>query len=316
MAVTTSTGKELTQKLVSSELKQGMQYTIKVKVLPADIKVSISGEIEGWGNGGEIGGDVPAYIDFAEYDGYFIYKNEKYNTVKLSDGSVWMAQPMRYVPEGYTVSTDIADKTAHIWATYKVLADKTGEFENVESAINERGYLYDLAAAFGVSEITEANASSFEGKQGICPNGWHVPTYADYFALCGAANGATDNADALFYDAAYKGGKITSWDAAGMNFTFSGFLSKNTFTADRKFTTVLTADNNCSVEAYKGKIAMNYLISSSFHAVGKASGSDVVTSLKFWGVMSTFTKNYKEGRLSLGDVQSEAAAQLRCVKNK
>ena len=316
MAVTTSTGKELTQKLVSSELKQGMQYTIKVKVLPADIKISISGEIEGWGNGGEIGGDVPAYIDFAEYDGYFIYKNEKYNTVKLSDGSVWMAQPMRYVPEGYTVSTDIADKTAHIWAPYKVLADKTGEFENVESAINERGYLYDLAAAFGVSEITEANASSFEGKQGICPNGWHVPTYADYFALCGAANGATDNADALFYDAAYKGGKITSWDAAGMNFTFSEFLSKNTFTADRKFTTVLTADNNCSVEAYKGKIAMNYLISSSFHAVGKASGSDVVTSLKFWGVMSTFTKNYKEGRLSLGDVQSEAAAQLRCVKNK
>ena len=101
-----------------------------------------------------------------------------------------------------------------------------------------------------------------------------------------------------------------------MNFTFSGFLSKNTYTADRKFTTVLTADNNCSVEAYKGKIAMNYLISSSFHAVGKASGSDVVTSLKFWGVMSTFTKNYKEGRLSLGDVQSEAAAQLRCVKNK
>lgn len=314
MAVTTSTGKELTQKLVSTELKQGMQYTIKVKVLPADIKVSISGEIEGWGNGGEIGGDVPAYIDFAEYDGYFIYKNERYNTVKLSDGSVWMAQPMRYVPEGYTVSTDIADKTAHIWAPYKVLADKTGEFENVESAINERGYLYDLAAAFGVSEITEANASSFEGKQGICPNGWHVPTYADYFALCGAANGATDNADALFYDAAYKGGKITSWDAAGMNFTFSGYLSKNTFTADRKFTTVLTADNNCSVEAYKGKIAMNFLISSSFHAVGKASGSDVVTSLKFWGVMSTFTKNYKEGRLSLGDVQSEAAAQLRCVK--
>lgn len=316
MAVTTSTGKELTQKLVSTELKQGMQYTIKVKVLPADIKVSISGEIEGWGNGGEIGGDVPAYIDFAEYDGYFIYKNEKYTTAKMSDGSVWMTQSMRYVPEGYTVSSDIADKTAHIWAPYKVLADKTGEFENVESAINERGYLYDLAAAFGVSEITEANASSFEGKQGICPNGWHVPTYADYFALCGAANGATDNADALFYDAAYKGGKITSWDAAGMNFTFSGFLSKNTFTADRKFTTVLTADNNCSVEAYKGKIAMNYLISSSFHAVGKASGSDVVTSLKFWGVMSTFTKNYKEGRLSLGDVQSEAAAQLRCVKNK
>ena len=236
--------------------------------------------------------------------------------MKLSDGSVWMAQPMRYVPEGYTVSTDIADKTAHIWAPYKVAADKTGEFENIESAINERGYLYDLAAAFGVSEITEANASSFEGKQGICPNGWHIPTYAEYFALCGAANGATDNADALFYDAAYKGGKITSWDAAGMNFTFSGFLSKNTFTTDRKFTTVLTAENNCSVEAYKGKIAMNYLISSSFHTVGKAKDSDVVTSLKFWGVMSTFTKNYMEGRLSLGDVQSEAAAQLRCVKNK
>lgn len=242
--------------------------------------------------------------DFAEYDGYFIYKNEKYTTAKMSDGSVWMTQSMRYVPEGYTVSTDIADKTAHIWAPYKVLADKTGEFENVESAINERGYLYDLAAAFGVSEITEANASSFEGKQGICPNGWHVPTYADYFALCGAANGATDNADALFYDAAYKGGKSLLGSSRN-EFYILGIFTKNTFTADRKFTTVLTADNNCSVEAYKGKIAMNYLISSSFHAVGKASGSDVVTSLKFWGVMSTFTKIIRRVSLSLGDVQSQ-----------
>ena len=70
LSVTTSTGKELTQKLVSTELKQGLQYTINVKVMPSDIKVSISGNIENWGDGGEIGGDVPTYIDFAEYDGY------------------------------------------------------------------------------------------------------------------------------------------------------------------------------------------------------------------------------------------------------
>ena len=42
------------------------------------------------------------------------------NTVKLSDGSVWMAQPMRYVPEGYTVSTDPKVK-AHIWAPYTIV---------------------------------------------------------------------------------------------------------------------------------------------------------------------------------------------------
>lgn len=315
LAVTSSTGKELTQKLVSTELKPGYQYTVKVKVLPSDIKVSISGEIENWGDGGEIGGDVPTYIDFAEYDGYFIYKNEKYSTVTLSDGSVWMAQPMRYVPDGYTVSTNIEDKDAHIWAPYKV-ESSAGKFEDDEAAITKRGYLYDLYSAFGGSEITKDNAASFAGTQGICPNGWHVPTYDDYFALCGAANGATDNESAVFYDKTYKGGKITSWDAAGMDYTFSGALTKTTFEGARKFSTFLTGDTNCSVEAYKNRPGMSYLITSTFHAVGTNSTTGEVTSLKFWGLMSTFTKNYMEGRLTLSDMQSETAAQLRCIKDK
>ena len=320
MAVTTSTGKELTQKLVSSELKQGMQYTIKVKVLPADIKVSISGEIEGWGNGGEIGGDVPAYIDFAEYDGYFIYKNEKYNTVKLSDGSVWMAQPMRYVPEGYTVSSDPKVK-AHIWAPYTIVNGVATPSAD-EALINKNGYLYDMCAALGVSEITKDNAASFEGAQGICPNGWHVPTRTDYLNILGYSNSAVGEASggivndaAVFYDASYKGAKIAEMNAAGWNFVLTGWLQKTSFTGAGKYFATAISDKNSTVESFYGNPSMTYLATSTVYKANESEG--VVTSIQFFAGMTTFVKSsYPEGRVALAFQHCEAGSQLRCVKNK
>lgn len=320
MAVTTSTGKELTQKLVSSELKQGMQYTIKVKVLPADIKVSISGEIEGWGNGGEIGGDVPAYIDFAEYDGYFIYKNEKYTTAKMSDGSVWMTQSMRYVPEGYTVSSD-PKEAAHIWAPYTIVGGVPTPSTEAE-LIEKNGYLYDYQAIFG-EEITADNAGSFEGKQGICPNGWHVPTRAEYIALCGYSNkGANDDAtitdeNALFWDKDAKYGSVKKSNELGWNFVLAGNRQKANFSATGVYSKVSIASANTNDASFAGSPAVTYMASSTLNKASySTSDPNVLSNIQFFGMMTTFTGQYKDGRLSMSFVHIENGISLRCVKNK
>lgn len=320
MAVTTSTGKELTQKLVSSELKQGMQYTIKVKVLPADIKVSISGEIEGWGNGGEIGGDVPAYIDFAEYDGYFIYKNEKYTTAKMSDGSVWMTQSMRYVPEGYTVSTD-PKVEAHIWAPYTIVGGVPTPSTEAEF-IEKKGYLYDYQAIFG-EEITAENAGSFEGKQGICPNGWHVPTRAEYIDLCGySGKGVNDESvitkeDALFWDATAGYGSVKKAKELGWNPELVGYRQITKFGATGQYLKTAIAAKNTNDETLAGLPAITYFASSTFNKANyDSTDPSKLNTLQYFGMMTTYTGQYKDGRLSMSFVHSGCGMTLRCVKNK
>ena len=60
------------QKLVSTDLVQGGQYSVNIRVLPDNIIVTLSGEIENWTDEGEIKGDEPE-VPFEEHDGYFIY---------------------------------------------------------------------------------------------------------------------------------------------------------------------------------------------------------------------------------------------------
>lgn len=119
LAVTTSDNNTLMQKLVSTDLVQGGQYSVNIRVLPDNIIVTLSGEIENWTDEGEIKGDEPE-VPFEEHDGYFIYDGITYNTVTLSNGTTWMAEPLRYVPDGYTPSSDPA-ADSHIWYPYEWL---------------------------------------------------------------------------------------------------------------------------------------------------------------------------------------------------
>lgn len=61
-----------------------------------------------------------------------------------------------------------------------------GGIENVRRQKEHFGILYNWAAAFGFVTGDEAIAydSGFDGPQmqGICPNGWHMPTWFEFFA--------------------------------------------------------------------------------------------------------------------------------------
>lgn len=331
LSVTTADGKTLNQNMALAELKSGGQYTMTARVTADGLEVSVSGEIGNWTDEGEIGPDVPSEeVTFEEFDGYFVYDGERYSTVTLSNGAVWMAEPMRYIPDGYTPSADPAEDS-HIWYPYALEND--GEASTVsasravaltdDESVQKNGYLYDLSAALGGAEITADNCYDFEGAQGICPPGWHIPTRAEFFDLCGASNknalGETSNQikeDALFYDAAYSGGKITLFDEAGWNYVRSGVRMKANFTATPQYQRTQLYSGNCSSEDQYGTIAVTYIMTSTcYKPIYSSSNPEELTNIQFFTQMTTFSNSFPEGKVSLSYTGLLCGQQLRCVKD-
>ncbi|WP_455612691.1 fimbrillin family protein [Bacteroides congonensis] len=319
LEVTTADGKTLSQRLTSTTLAQGGQYSVNVRVLPDDIIVTLSGKIESWTDEGEIGADNE--VPFEEHldENYFLYDGVKYNIVTLANGTTWMAEPLAYLPKGYTPSTD-PTSDSHIWYPYEIV-DGTTVATTEASAIKELGYLYDLQAALGGKEITESNLNSFEGAQGICPKGWHIPTRLEYFNLVGKSTNDADGkvpADgdkALFYDAAYDGGKIASLNEAGFNYQFSGVRMASTFAATPTYQKTVISSTTSTKSEWFGKPSVNYYMTSTAYKAAY-NASEELTNIQFFTLMSTFTlAKYPEGRLSLSYVGIKSGMQLRCVRD-
>ncbi len=99
----------------------------------------------------------------------------EYQTIKLKDGKIWMAENLRY-------------KTGSgCWA-----------FENDEKYVNKYGYLYTWKAALKA-----------------CPPGWHLPSDAEWLEMVNGYGGCfngEDNDGKDAYDVLRKGG-ITGFNA-------------------------------------------------------------------------------------------------------
>lgn len=328
LAVELENGKHLSQKLAEATLAAGGQYTVNARVLPDDLEVTVSGEIENWDDKGELAGESGdgQQVRFEDHaaDNYFVYDGAEYRTVTLSDGSRWMAEPLRYLPAGYTPSTVATDKS-HIWYPYgmtdvtdKITAGGAQALTDEES-IRAKGYLYDFYAAFGGKEITEDNMYEFEGTQGICPEGWHIPTRMEYVALCGLSNKAVGeagnytDASALFYDTTYGGGKYTLYNAAGWNYALTGARMQSTDTATPAFQLTTFYSGNTTeatpAECTGGTPALNYIMTSTGY-------TKVTGGIQFFAQMTTFTKLYPEGRINVSYVNINSGMQVRCVENR
>lgn len=319
LEVVTADGKTLSQRLTSTTLAQGGQYSVNARVLPDDIIVTLNGKIESWTDEGEIGADNE--VPFEEHldENYFLYDGVKYNTVTLANGTTWMAEPLAYLPKGYTPSTD-PTTDSHIWYPYEIVDGATVATTEA-SAIKELGYLYDLQVALGGKEITESNLNSFEGVQGICPKGWHIPTRLEYFNLVGKSTNDADGkvpADgdkALFYNAAYDGGKIASLNEAGFNYQFSGVRMASNFAATPSYQKTVISSTTSTKSEWFGKPSVNYYMTSTAYKAAY-NASEELTNIQFFTLMSTFTlAKYPEGRLSLSYVGIKSGMQLRCVRD-
>ena len=304
IVITLSSKKVLTQSLAAMTLKSGGQYTINARVLPENVIVSASGEIENWTDEGEIGfeggstsEELP--VTFTEYEGYFEYDGVEYKTVKLADGNTWMAENLRFIPRGKTVSSDPVED-AGIWypaANAEKVADP--------SLAGSLGLLYDAATAFGVAEVTAENAGTFEGTQGICPPGWHIPTAAEMTGLVGqCSNSELTNADAPYFDASIKGASLSALAEAGWPWQFASARNKNNTAAKGSYL----------VTSYDGIYGvMSYLIGSTMYQT-QTNDDGSLKNVQYYYFMPLYNATNEKVSVAYGNFLS--GASVRCVKDR
>lgn len=246
-------------------------------------------------------------------ENYFIYDGDRYSIKKLSNDLWIMTQSMRFIPKGMTVSSDATDGNG-LW--YPYTSDGTNVTVNTDAvSIEARGLLYDHQVAFG-AEITADNFKSFEGTQGICPPGWHIPTRAEFLSIVGYSNkmdnedGAATDKDAVYYDNQYNGGRIKAMNEDGFNWDFAGSINRSNNTGTGQYQKVITKNTSCSVDAWIGKNAVTYYMGST----GKTP-SDPTTNRQFMSLMSTFTSSYSEGKASIAYSNYLGGYALRCIRN-
>ena len=296
--------KVVSQPLAAMALKSGGQYTINIRVMEDDVIVSASGEIENWTDEGEIdlGGDSSAEdlpVSFAEYDGYFEYDGVRYKTVKLADGNTWMAENLRFIPRGRTVSSDPAQDTG-IWYP------ASNEEGVADPALAETlGLLYDAPTAFGVKEVTADNAATFEGAQGICPTGWHIPTAKEMTGIVGySSNAEYMNPEGAYYDATIKGASLAALKEAGWEWQFASMRNKGNTGATGKYT----------VTNYNGVYGvMSYLIGSTMNQVSKNDDGSL-KNVQYYYLMPTYNATNEKVAVAFGNFLN--GASVRCIKNK
>lgn len=240
-----------------------------------------------------------------------------------------MADPMRYLPEGFTPSADPVENS-HIWYPYRLIVEEGNTTVNANSAealtddasIRRNGYFYDMYAALGGVEITQENCYDFEGRQGICPKGWHIPTRMEFVALCGLstkAEGESGNLvdeSAIFYDTNYGGGKMGLYNDAGWNYAVSGVRMATNFTATPRYQLTRIWSGNSTLSDLYDEPALTYIMSSTCYKPATSSTTGELTNIQFFGQMTTFSKDYTEGRINVAYISSASGQQLRCVKDR
>ena len=304
LVVSLSNGKKISQPLAEMTLKSGGQYTINARLLQDNMIVSATGEIENWTDEGDIkfdgeGTTEDTPVEFTEYDGYFVYDGVEYKTVTLADGNTWMAENLRFIPRGKTVSSDPVED-AGIWYP-AANADKVADPALAETL----GLLYDAATAFSVEEITADNAGTFEGTQGICPEGWHIPTVSELTGLVGqCSNSALTNPDGAYFDPVIKGASLAALKEACWEWQFAG--ARNKANTAGKGSYLVTSYN----DIYG---VMSYVMGSTmYQPTTNEDGS--LKNVQYYYLMTTYNASNEKVTVAYGNFLS--GASIRCVKNK
>ncbi len=288
---------------------EGKEYTATLSFSGTELSITVSGDINSWEDGGSIGESA----SFEEFDTYFVYDGESYNFTTIGDVTI-MTENLRYIPSGMSVSSDATDGSG-LWYSCTLTTDDAG---TVTAAANttdsSKGYLYNFSTAMCGEEFTADNYDQFDGSQGICPKGWHIPSYDEWFGLSGQALSVSDDKTAPFYNAdgdAYGSSysSVITANEVGFNFTFAGAVvsSKyNTTTVKESYTstTATPAEKSVGDASFVGMPGINYYMVST----GKST-----TTL--WTMMSGFAYNNVDGKFYLLSTGTTTGQAVRCVRD-
>lgn len=136
----------------------------------------------------------------------------QYQTVKIGD-QIWMAENLNY---GTLIKSKYDQTNNNIVEKYI--------YKNNENRYHKYGGLYQWDEAM--------NYSTREGAQGICPDGWHIPTDAEWKTLemaLGMSKTEADNYDAHSRHGANQGTQVRAGGSSGFEVLFSGWRYKDSF---------------------------------------------------------------------------------------
>jgi uncharacterized protein (TIGR02145 family) len=151
-------------------------YTFCVKAINSEGEESKMDEIE-------LGIYVPYVFDFGSVSDY---EGNTYKTITIGE-QTWMAENLK--SKVYAIGMDIPGVYA---------------YNNDESNVDIYGRLYTWKAAM--------NYSTDEGVQGVCPNGWHLPTNDEWKILEKNLGMCQADLDTLGMRGTNEGGKLKKVD--------------------------------------------------------------------------------------------------------
>lgn len=115
-------------------------------------------------------GNLPPYSFRDARDG------NVYQTVTIGD-QIWMAENLKYLP--FVVGPDIGSNLSPYYYVNDFFGTDVNDAKRTEN-YNIYGVLYNWPAAINGALSSSENPS---GIQGVCPDGWHLPSNAEWQEL-------------------------------------------------------------------------------------------------------------------------------------
>ncbi len=297
--VKTADGKTRPCTLETTDLVSGTNRELKMNVQPADLQVELGGKIDNWNDGA----DLEIESGGQAVEPTIAWGGVNYKTVKLKDGRTWMAENLRYVPEGKTVSSDPADGNG-IW--YPCGLDKVAN----PDLVNTYGLIYSYPTLLGMTEELSAdNYDKYEGVQGICPDGWHIPTMAEWLKLAGKGSGSLLDSTSPYYTAEQGGAPIPALNADGFNISGCGYINAGSSVATPVYNAIVS---KADATAY----GMGYFPSSTAYQITYNTAGDPASGIKniqYYAAMLTY--NAQNNRLTVAFQGVYGGGPVRCIKN-
>ncbi len=325
--VTFSSGSVVAEEKGSVDFASGKEYTANMTIIGETMSVNISNDIDDWSDGGIIP-DVADDVAFEEFDDYFVYDGATYNFKTYSIAGYGdltiMTDNMRYIPQGKTVSSDASDGSG-LWYPYKLNVleghsvtdddfDYSDHTEVVvltdEESIAKNGYLYTIFTALN-DELTRDNYDQFEGAQGICPPGWHIPTKVELTQLSGECILESAIATAPFYNSSVSYAAIQTANEQGFNHVYPGAVTNSKY--GQTIVTQDYTDSDSSAESIVGKNSTTYYMGSTANSIF-SEGS--VNFGNYFSLMTSHANAYiAKGKISVLYCTAPYGQSLRCVKD-
>ena len=149
-----------------------------------------------------------------------------YDAVQIGN-QVWMAENLRTTRYADGTSIPLGTSTSTTTA-YRYAPEP--DHSNEENLVNldRYGYLYNWPAVMHGESSSEANPS---GVQGVCPNGWHVPSDAEWTQLTVYMNSQSEYACGGYTNKYAKAlAATTGWNSSEFTCAVGNDLSANNAT--------------------------------------------------------------------------------------